>query len=64
MDYVITFLLGIIIVQNIILHLTVLNANKKRMCECNTTAETKQDPYKDWRDPVTGLLKSKKYNSM
>lgn len=22
--------------------------------------EEKKDPYKDWRDPVTGLLKSKK----
>lgn len=32
-------------------------SNKK--CGCNNT-KSKKDPYKDWRDPSTGLLKSRK----
>ena len=30
-----------------------------KKCKCNEHEKTK-DPYKDWRDPSTGLLKSRK----
>jgi len=58
MNIVFTICCGFMFYKYYILNKKVIELTQKK-CGCKEIAKTK-DPYKDWRDPSTGLLKSRK----
>ena len=57
-DIILSICCVFILYKYYILNKKVMTLTQKK-CGCKEIAKTK-DPYKDWRDPSTGLLKSRK----